>query len=92
MKRLLYYLGLLLLAISGGRPDDGFEPLSHYPGTPRFVPPWRLGTLAPSDPDSWYFREEEDEDQLSGSYWYCQYGLGRRFSRGDVKKPRATRE
>lgn len=90
MKRILTMLGVLLLALSGGWPSYDAEPISHYPGTIRFVPPWRRGRPIPTHPD--YRYEEDDEDRYAPGYCYCKHDLVRRLPASEVWKPRATRE
>ncbi|MCB9283580.1 MAG: hypothetical protein H6563_05845 [Lewinellaceae bacterium] len=84
-RQIARFFIVLTDALSG---KGGVEPLSHYPGTARFVGPWRRGAWAPTHPDAWAWTEEADP--ASGAFWYCErYGAGHA---SDVLKPRATRE
>ena len=91
MKRIFHQFArffiVLSSALSGNR---HYEPLSHYPGTARFVGPWRRGAWAPSHPDAWVWQDEEED--YSGSFCYCKRYRRTEKNSSEVYKPRATRE
>ena len=64
---------------------------SHYPGTARFVAPWWRGRWAPTDPDDWYYRYDEEDDYIPGSVWYCRKTFRNWRGEVDIHKPQATR-
>ncbi|MBK7408903.1 MAG: hypothetical protein IPL49_05615 [Saprospirales bacterium] len=91
--RQLSWLITILVKVLQGKGFLSFEPLSHYPGTPRFVAPWIRGEWAPSHPDQWgWFEEEEEGVPGYGLYCYCHIDWRSGQVDTDVLKPRATRD
>jgi hypothetical protein len=90
LNRMTRYFRVLSLMLSG---KAGLSRrLSHYPGTARFVAPWWRGRWAPSDPDNWYYRyDDDDDDYIPGSVWYCRKTFKNWRGDIDILKPRATR-